>query len=571
MMRNSLTTSTTTATLNTFLLIITVAVTTLSVQSTFVPNHRLPHITTSSFHRPTCRRTVSSLDLSSSSSSPTQTTLFLESISQKLNEALEECRSEVFKTVKVKAAPSPTTGRLGLVATANLPAGQVALAMPYDDRWTLSPTLVKDTIYQFSEKQGSDSLWTGQLGLLALGILNEVALASSGGTLGRAVPERSESLQAFWSAWVEALPSPAELRQLHPLGWSESDQEILQGSSTRKIYQTLDDLEEDAAWLLQNIWSRDRTVFPEQVVWNGQSLHCCTTKGFQWAMAAAMSRTFQLDGDSDDGQYRIFPLLDLCNHQDDATEISATRLGGMPWNPLTGAQLVVARDVRVGEEVFCSYGTNTKTAAQFLLQYGFCPPACWKNNVAEIILDIDPDDRFRDDKIDILEFETYDEAPMDPTQTYLVGGGMVDGEPDSAMMQFARLCKLGGTDAFLLESIFRKEVWNFMALPVSETNECQAIEMIRETCQKALDGLSATGGPDVCATLRESESKALRRTIEFLQREKEALDLKVYYQERRLRDLGLDSEWTPEDDMMDDSDLGLGPTSRVPGGADYDW
>jgi hypothetical protein len=52
-------------------------------------------------------------------------------------------------------------------------------------------------------------------------------------------------------------------------------------------------------------------------------------------------------------------------------------------------------------------------------------------------------------------------------------------------------------------------------------------------------------------------------------REKEALDLKEYYQERRLKDLGLDSEWSQEDDMVD-SDLNFGQT-RQPGSADYDW
>jgi hypothetical protein len=62
----------------------------------------------------------------------------------------------------------------------------------------------------------------------------------------------------------------------------------------------------------------------------------------------------------------------------------------------------------------------------------------------------------------------------------------------------------------------------------------------------------------------------LSKTIAFVQREKEALDLKEYYQERRLKDLGLDSEWSPEDDDMVGDDLSFGQT-RAPGGADYDW
>ena len=141
---------------------------------------------------------------------------------------------------------------------------------------------------------------------------------------------------------------------------------------------------------------------------------------------------------------------------------------------------------------------------------------------------------------------------------------------NNAMIQFVRLCKLGATDAFLLESIFRKEVWGFMSLPVSEGNELNVVNTIAEACQKAIDEIEQCpeGGPEVCTKLRESETKALSRTLGYLQWEKEALDLKEYYQERRLKDLGLDSEWTPEDDMA--PDLGYGQT-RAPGGADYDW
>ena len=206
-----------------------------------------------------------------------------------------------------------------------------------------------------------------------------------------------------------------------------------------------------------------------------------------------------------------------------------------------------------------------------MLEHGFCPPLCWKTSVSEITLELDKEDRFYDDKLDVLEFETYDQAPMDPSQSFDVVSVLGrDGEPDPAMIQFARLKCLGGTDAFLLESIFRKEVWGFMSLPVSERNELAVVDSISELIQNSLNDLEKcpSGGPEVCTKLRESETKALSRTLEFLQREKQALDLKEYYQERRLKDLGLDSEWSPEDDMT--PDLGFGQT-RAPGGADYDW
>lgn len=198
------------------------------------------------------------------------------------------------------------------------------------------------------------------------------------------------------------------------------------------------------------------------------------------------------------------------------------------------------------------------------------PDQCWKNQVSELTFEVNPEDRFYDDKLDILEFETYEQAPMDPSQSFdVVGSG--DGEPDPAMVQFVRLAELGGTDAFLLESIFRKDVWGFMSLPVSEQNELKVVNAISKACQDSIEDLDACpeGGPAVCEQIRSSERKALERTLSFLKREKEALDLKEYYQERRLKDLGLDSEWSPEDDIIED-DLGFGQT-RLPGGADYDW
>jgi [ribulose-bisphosphate carboxylase]-lysine N-methyltransferase len=117
-----------------------------------------------------------------------------------------------------------------------------------------------------------------------------------------------------------------------------------------------------------------------------------------------------------------------------------------------------------------------------------------------------------------------------------------------------------------------------MAFPVSEANELAVVETIVEVCETSLEDLKSSENSNadgqnpnamICAKLRESESKALKRTLEYMLREKEALDLKEYYQERRLKDLGLDSDWSPEDDNVD-PDLSFGQT-RKPGGSDFDW
>jgi [ribulose-bisphosphate carboxylase]-lysine N-methyltransferase len=110
----------------------------------------------------------------------------------------------------------------------------------------------------------------------------------------------------------------------------------------------------------------------------------------------------------------------------------------------------------------------------------------------------------------------------------------------------------------------------FMSVPVSEDNERLVATAIIDACQNALvemdesaketDNDSLTEQQQLCAMVRNSERQALERTMIYMKQESEALDLKEYYQERRLKSLGLDSEWSPESDV-----------GRLPGGADYDW
>jgi [ribulose-bisphosphate carboxylase]-lysine N-methyltransferase len=203
---------------------------------------------------------------------------------------------------------------------------------------------------------------------------------------------------------------------------------------------------------------------------------------------------------------------------------------------------------------------------------------------AELTFEINEEDQFLEDKLDILEFHTDQTGPMDPIQSFDISAitGR-DSSPDAKMIQFLRLKKLGGMpkplDAFLLEPIFRKDVWGFMSLPVSEMNERAVVGEVIATCTKALEKMGSVKDTDetiasdqfspksLCHAVRSLESKALTRMLEHMQRESEALDLKEYYQERRLRELGMDSEWDP--DAMN-SDVGWGQ-KRVPGGGDLDF
>ena len=321
----------------------------------------------------------------------------------------------------------------------------------------------------------------------------------------------------------------------------------------------------------ENAWSLDRETFPEtiklQIGDSVEERQCFSTGGFRYAVSLVRSRSFFVDG-----SLRLLPYLDYANHDDfDSFELVGGGIG-MLWGSAKGALLKSGKPLREGDEVCISYGP--KGGADYLLDHGFVPPMCKASSsggavTSELTFEVDDTDRFRDDKLDILEYETYDLAPMEPSQVFDVTGG----RPDPAMYQFLRLAKLGGKDAFLLESIFRKEVWGFMSEPVSEDNERKVVTTVIDACENALkemDEISNESGSalspkmQLCALVRESERQALDRTLEYVKQEAEALDLKEYYQERRLKNLGLDSDWSPEDDVS------FGGT-RVPGGADYDW
>jgi len=539
----------------------------------------------------TCSSSYVSLLAQASSSSSTPAAISLDVLADTMNSCIDNLKPEFIKNCKVRAGPSSITGgRLGLIATEAIGKDSVALSIPYDDQLVLTPDLAAKNVLEDVLPDGYDG-WTGDVGLLAMLVLNEVARAgeqadttatsSSGNSeeLGIAQPKRKAECQSLINAWVKTLPSPAEMSSLHPLLWNEDEQEILQGSSTRKIYRILDDIDEDATWLSERVWSTDRTRFPERVVLNGEVRPCFTPDGFAWAVAIASSRSNFVDG-----SLRILPFMDLANHRDLGTEEVAGGTMGT-FGTTRGAEIRTGQKYAAGEEVFVNYGP--KSAAEYLLEHGFIPQQAKTTAVSELTFEIDPEDRFYDDKLDVLEFETYESAPMEPSQSFdvLYEPGR-DGEPDPAIVQFLRLVKLGGKDAFLLESVFRKEVWGFMGLPVSQVNERDVVDEIANACSKALEEMGGIEETEevkqqdeanensplgLCAIVREAERKALARTVEYMQREKEALDLKEYYQERRLKDLGLDSEWDPESaDFGDDDELNYGQT-RLPGGGDLDW
>lgn len=134
-------------------------------------------------------------------------------------------------------------------------------------------------------------------------------------------------------------------------------------------------------------------------------------------------------------------------------------------------------------------------------------------------------------------------------------------------VQFLRLMVLDGADLFLLEPVFRNELMDFVALPVSETNELavgalvssrakQALDMIEASAPKRKDAAAARTGclQDAATTpaalaeaVASGERDALLATLGWWARDAELVKQKEFYQERRLKEMGLDKPWSPEE------------------------
>lgn len=117
------------------------------------------------------------------------------------------------------------------------------------------------------------------------------------------------------------------------------------------------------------------------------------------------------------------------------------------------------------------------------LDYGFIETRSVRNAYT-LTLQISQSDPFFGDKLDIAETNGLGEtADFD----------IILGNPlPAAMLPYLRLVALGGTDAFLLESIFRNTIWGHLELPVSRANEELICRVVQDACKSALSGYHTT-------------------------------------------------------------------------------
>ncbi|KAI4339381.1 hypothetical protein MLD38_024332 [Melastoma candidum] len=418
-------------------------------------------------------------------------------------------RSEGVVTPKTPAKPALVPEGLGLVATRDIGRNEVVIEVP--KKLWINPDTVAES--EIGNVCAGLKPWVG----VALFLLRERKLAG-------------ESFK--WRHYMEILPEFTD----STVFWSEEELAEIQGTQLLSTTLGVKELvKSEFEKVEQEVLQPNPKLFPSAI----------TLEDFLWAFGILRSRAFsRLRGQN----LVLVPVADLINHdpsittEDYAYEIKG---GGLFSRDLLFS-LRSPVPVKAGEQVMIQYDLN-KSNAELALDYGFIESRT-ERNAYTLTLAISEADPFFGDKLDIAELNGLGET------AYF---DVVSGSPlPPAMLPFLRLVALGGTDAFLLESLFRNTVWDHLQLPVSRDNEELICRVVRDACRSALSGYHTTLEEDnkleegrdltprmkIAVGVRAGEKRVLQQIDNAFGDRETELDGLEYYQERRLRDLGLVGE-----------------------------
>lgn len=337
--------------------------------------------------------------------------------------------------------------------------------------------------------------------------------------------ERARGRDSPFAAMIASYPDVMD----QPFLWNDEQVDLLTGSSLRdKALEVRAGIEEEWKELCEAL-----------------NLSA-TLDEYLWAQAIVTSRAFALGS--------AFPLVlapgaDLATHAALGEAPTVTPIvGGGGFFSKPRFLLCTTAELSAGSSLTASYIDDSNAgAADYLLDYGFVPQG--SPSTVEVNFAMAPLDPFYEDKLDILELNEEVTAPM-----FVLSSATTRGlwTPPEFLETFVRLLCLGATDAFLLEAVFRKDVYGFMSLPISRSNEETMCEAIIAACEDLLDGYSTRGFPAgdgdgaqgssreaLAAAVVAGEVKVLETTIMYYRKQLMALDTLEYYQERRLKALDL--------------------------------
>ena len=392
-------------------------------------------------------------------------------------------------------------GELGLVLEKGVRAGDVLLEVPFEKCISAESVLASPGLAA-AEAAAEEAFepWCGDASLLALG-----------------------ALTAADGAWVDSFPKTL------PLPLLEAGE--LPVCSGRAFEALRENAADDFEWLAGfGAFGDDEVSLDDWLL----------------AVGWVVSRAVEV---GDDGLCLV-PGADLVDHDDLLDPFDEMAACGAKKQFGRGKSVVLkaAADGRAGDKVVGSYGPLP--ASEYLERYGFLPARGAARRfaaTADLRFELDAEDRFVDDKLTVL----YDNGAIDGDDAE---SGFfeccVGGEPDLEVLRFLRLSALAGGDAFLLEPIFANELWDFLAAPISPDNERAALEAVRaeaDALQRTLLDAGPAAGDARFEALRRTELDALDATLNWVAADLSMLAGKEYYQEKRLKSLGLDTEWSEDE------------------------
>ncbi|KAL3159238.1 hypothetical protein ABBQ32_011210 [Trebouxia sp. C0010 RCD-2024] len=345
-----------------------------------------------------------------------------------------------------------------------------------------------------------------------------------------------------WSDYLLSLPSSFSV----PLLWEEQELALLEGTQLLSTVQGYRDFFEDR-WqdLNDNLFSQAPSLFPQDSF---------SYDRFLWAVATLRAHVHApLQG----AQVALVPLADLVQHARDGN--AHWKLQPAGFGRHQSLLVESKRELRAGTPLTMDFGPD-KSDAQILLDYGVLDA---DNPQAGFMLPLalPEGDACYDDKADIAELNGLQDSAdfvLHPDQP-----------PTNELMAFLRLVNISGPDAFLMEALFRNEVWGHMQVPVSRVNEEAVCQSMIDGCREALRGYPSTidedlmllrdavtgSREDLAIRVRLGEKETLDVTLRYFEDRKSKLDRLEYYQERRLKGLGLldDDGNNTWDDFFKDS------------------
>eukprot|EP00262_Sarcandra_glabra_P007438 TRINITY_DN2024_c0_g1_i1.p1 TRINITY_DN2024_c0_g1~~TRINITY_DN2024_c0_g1_i1.p1 ORF type:complete len:502 (+),score=84.03 TRINITY_DN2024_c0_g1_i1:67-1506(+) len=427
------------------------------------------------------------------------------------------CNEGVVTNSSPIVKPGVVPEGLGLVAQRDISRNEVVLQVP-KKLWI-----------------NTDTVAASDIGKLCGGLKPWVSIALF------LLHEKGRGRESPWRFYLDILPQTTD----STIYWSEGELSELQGTQLLSTTLGVKDY-------VQNEFLK---VQEEVILPHSHLFPSITFNDFLWAFGTLRSRAFsRLRGKN----LVLTPLADLINHSSNiTTEESAWEIKG---TGLFVRELMFSLrtpvSVRAGEQVLIQYDLE-KSNAELALDYGFVESRS-DREVYTLTLEISESDSFFGDKLDIAESNGLGETAY---FDIVLGRSL----PPS-MLPYLRLIALGGTDAFLLESIFRNSVWGHLELPVSHANEEFICRVIRDACKSAFSGYITTieedeklrtGGNldarlEIAVGIRAGEKKVLQQIDRIFEAREMELDELEYYQERRLKDLGLSGEqggiifWEPK-------------------------